>query len=212
MRQTRQMPKSVIGDSPRRREDQRFVTGGGAYLDDLHFENLARAVFLRSPHAHALVRSIDAAAAKRAPGVLAVLTAADAKADGLRSLRPYIEANMQTGEPFVFDEQPLLAADKVRFVGETVAMVIAETLAQALDAAELIELDYEPLPAVTHASAAAAAGAPQLSSQVPGNMCLDWHTGDAKGADLAFGRAAHVVTLDIDNHRVTTNPIEPRDL
>jgi len=142
--------------------------------------------------------------------VLAVLTAGDGKADGLRSLRPYIEANMQTGEPFIFDEQPLLAEDKVRFVGETVSMVIAETLAQALDAAELIEVEYESLPAVIGAGAAAASGALQVSSQVPGNICLDWHTGDAKGAGFAFDQAAHIVTLDIDNHRVTTNPIEPR--
>ncbi len=204
------MTKSVIGDSPKRREDQRFVTGGGAYLDDLRFDHLARAVFLRSPHAHAAIRSIDVAAARKAPGVLAVLTAADAKADGLKSLRPYAEANVQTGEPFVFDEQPLLAANKVRFVGETVAMVIAETLARALDAAELIEVDYEPLPAVTRASKAAASGAPQLSAQVPGNTCMDWTTGDTKGAEAAFATAAHVITLDLDNHRVTTNPIEPR--
>jgi len=105
-----------------------------AYIDDLKFENLARAVFLRAPHAHALIRSIDTTAAKAAPGVLAVLTAADAAADGLKSLRPYAEANVQTGERFIFDEQPLLAADKVRFTGETVAMVVAETLTQALDA------------------------------------------------------------------------------
>ena len=98
------MTKSVIGDSPKRREDQRFVTGQGAYLDDLRFERLAHAVVLRSPHAHARIRSIDVSAAKKAPGVLAVLTAADAAADGLKPLRPYAEANVQTGEPFIFDD------------------------------------------------------------------------------------------------------------
>ena len=204
------MTKSIIGDSPKRREDQRFVTGQGAYLDDLHFEKLVHAVFVRSPHAHALIRSIEISAAQKAPGVLAVLTAADTKADGLKSLRPYAEANVQTGERFIFDEQPLLAADKVRFAGETVAMVVAETLAQALDAAELVEIDYDPLPAVTMAYAAAASGAPQLSPEVPGNICMDWKVGDAPGAEAAFARAAHVVELDLDNHRVTTNPIEPR--
>ena len=204
------MTKSVIGDSPKRREDQRFVTGGGAYLDDLRFENLSRAVFLRSPHAHAVIRSIDVSAAKTSPGVLAVLTASDAAADGLRSLRPYVEANVQTGEPFVFDEQPLLARDKVRFAGETVAMVVAETLTQALDAAEMIEIEYEPLPAVTTSVSAVTPGAPQLSTEVPGNVCMDWKVGDARGAEVAFERAAHVVTLELDNHRVTTNPIEPR--
>jgi carbon-monoxide dehydrogenase large subunit len=204
------MDLSTIGDSPKRREDQRFVTGMGTYVDDLPFEKLARAAFVRSPHAHALIRSIDISAAKRAPGVLAVLTAAEASADGLKSLRPYAEANVQTGDRFVFDEQPLLAASKVRFAGETVAMVVAETLAQALDAAELVEVDYDPLPAVTTAHAAAAAGAPQLSPEVPGNICMDWKVGDAAGVEAAFARAAHTVTLDLDNHRVTTNPIEPR--
>ncbi|HTE38711.1 MAG TPA: xanthine dehydrogenase family protein molybdopterin-binding subunit, partial [Reyranella sp.] len=204
------MSKSVIGDSPRRREDARFITGRGAYIDDLPFEGLTRAVFLRAPHAHARIRSIATEAAKRAPGVLAVLTAADVAADGLKSLRPYAEANVQTGERFIFDEQPLLAADKVRFTGETVAMVVAETLTQALDAAELIAVDYETLPAVTSAYAAAAHGAPQLSPDVPGNICMDWRVGDAAGAEAGFARAAHVVSLDLDNHRVTTNPIEPR--
>ena len=204
------MIKSTIGDSPKRREDARFVTGSGAYLDDLKFEGLTRAAFVRSPHAHARVTSVDTAAAARAPGVLAVLTAADVQADGLKSLRPYAEANVQTGERFIFDEQPLLAADKVRFVGETVAMVVAETLAQALDAAELVEVEYDSLPAVTTAEAAVAAGAPLLSPEVPGNICMDWRTGDSAGADAAFASAAHVVTLALDNHRVTTNPIEPR--
>src|SRR6187549_1205313 len=100
------MSKSVIGDSPRRREDARFITGRGSYVDDLGFERLARAVFVRSPHAHARIRSIDTSAAKQTPGVLAVLTAADARRDGLGNLRPYAEANVQTGERFVFDEQP----------------------------------------------------------------------------------------------------------
>src|SRR6476620_3639018 len=150
------MSKSVIGDSPRRREDARFITGRGSYVDDLAFELLTRAVFVRSPHAHARIRAIDTQAARTAPGVLVVLTANDVRADGLKSLRPYAEANVQTGERFIFDEQPLLAADKVRFMGETVAMVVAETLAQALDASELVEIDYQALPAVTTADAAVA--------------------------------------------------------
>lgn len=204
------MTRFVIGDSPRRREDIRFITGRGAYVDDLKFDRLVRAVFVRSPHAHARIRSIDTHRAVDAPGVLAVLTAADARADGLKSLRPYAEANVQTGERFLFDEQPLLAADKVRFVGETVAVVVAETLAQALDAAELVEATYEVLPAVTTAYAAMAEGAPLLSPEVPGNICMDWRPGDHAGAEAAFARAAHLVTLDLDNHRVTTNPIEPR--
>ena len=204
------MTNARIGDSPRRREDQRFVTGHGAYLDDLRFDRLTHAVILRSPHAHARIRSLDASAARRAAGVLAVLTAAEAKADGLKPLRPYAEANIQTGEPFAFAPQPLLAHEKVRFAGEPVALVVAESAAQAADAAELIGVDYEPLPAVTSGDAARAAGAPLIADEVPGNLCLDWRTGDAQAADAAFARAAHVVSLRLDNHRIVMNPMEPR--
>ena len=199
-----------IGASPRRREDVRFVTGQGAYLDDLKFDGAAHAVVLRSPHAHALIRSIDPTAARSAPGVLAILTAADVAADGLKPLRPYAEANVQTGEPFAFAPQPLLASAKVRFAGEPVALIVAETHAQALDAAELVAVDYETLPAVTSADAARAQGAPQLSEEIPGNTCLDWRTGDTEGAETAFAAAAHVVSLDLDNHRIVMNPMEPR--
>ena len=204
------MIKSTIGDSPKRREDARFVTGSGAYLDDLRFDGMAHAVVLRSPHAHALIRSIDVDAARRAPGVLAVLIASDAAADGLKPLRPYTEANVQTGEPFAFAPQPLLAEDKVRFAGEPVALVVAESHAQALDAAELVDIDYEALPSVTTAAAARTAGAPLLAQEIPGNVCLDWHTGDAAGADAAVAKAAHVVSLALDNHRIVMNPMEPR--
>jgi carbon-monoxide dehydrogenase large subunit len=199
--------RAVIGDAPKRREDARFITGQGGYLDDLTFPGAAHAVFLRSPHAHARIRAIDTAAARTAPGVLSVLTAADTAADGLNPMRPTAEANAQTGEPFRFAPQPLLATGTVRFVGEPVALVIAETRAQALDAAELIAVDYESLPAVTSAAAARAPGAPELSPEVPGNLCFDWHVGDASAA---FAAAAHVVTLSLHNHRIVTNPMEPR--
>ncbi|HUB16487.1 MAG TPA: xanthine dehydrogenase family protein molybdopterin-binding subunit [Acetobacteraceae bacterium] len=201
---------AMIGDAPKRREDARFVTGGGAYLDDLRFDGLVHAAVLRSPHAHAGLRGIDAGAARTMPGVLAVLTADDAAADGLQPMRPTAEANVQTGERFAFAPQPLLARDKVRFVGEAIALVVAATRAQALDAAEQVTVDYDPLPAVTTATAAVAPGAPVVSDAVPGNVCLDWHTGDAAAVDAAFARAAHVVTLELDNHRIVTNPMEPR--
>ena len=204
------MALSIIGDSPKRREDARFVTGQGAYLDDLRFDGLVHATVLRSPHAHALIRSVDISTASQAPGVLAVLTAADVEADGLTPLRPYVEANVQTGEPFLFAPQPLLAAGKTRFVGEPVALVVAETLAQALDAAELVAVDYAPLPAVTSADAACTPGAPQISAEVPGNRCIDWRTGDWEGVEAAFKQAVHIVRLRLDNHRVVTNPMEPR--
>src|SRR6266446_9942623 len=130
--------RSVIGDTPKRREDLRFVTGRGSYLDDLAFDGLTHAVVLRSPHAHALIRGIAAAGARVMPGVLAVLTAEDANADRLKPLRPSAEANVQTGEPFAFMPQPLLAEGRVRYVGEPVALIVAETRAQALDAAEQV--------------------------------------------------------------------------
>ncbi|HEY3848903.1 MAG TPA: xanthine dehydrogenase family protein molybdopterin-binding subunit, partial [Acetobacteraceae bacterium] len=147
------------------------------------------------------------AAAVAAPGVLAVLTAAEVAADGLNPMRPTVEANVQTGEPFRFAPQPLLAADLVRYVGEPVALVIADTRAHALDAAELIAVDYAPLPAITTAAAARAPGAPELAPEVPGNVCFDWQVGDAS---TAFAAAAHIVTIRLHNHRIVTNPMEPR--
>jgi len=202
--------RSGIGDAPKRREDQRFLTGHGAYLDDLGIAELAHAVVLRSPYAHALIRGIDTATAQAAPGVLAVLTAADAAVDGLKPLRPATEANTQTGEPFAFAPQPLLATDKVRYVGEPVALIVAATRDAALDAAEGVTIDYQSLPAVTTAAAAREAGAPLVADEVPGNLCLEWRTGDPAAVEQAFAAAAHVVTLALDNHRVVTHPIEPR--
>ncbi|MBV9687104.1 MAG: xanthine dehydrogenase family protein molybdopterin-binding subunit, partial [Alphaproteobacteria bacterium] len=195
---------------PKRREDLRFVTGHGRYLDDLPFERLAHAAVLRSPHAHARIMSVDTAKASAAPGVLTVLTAADVRADGLRPLRPSAGANVQTGEPFAFAPQPLLAEDKVCYVGEPVALIVAQTRAQALDGAEQVAVDYAPLTAVTTAAAALAPGAPAISAEVPGNLCFDWHTGDGVAVYAAFAAAAQIVELQIDNHRVVTNPMETR--
>jgi carbon-monoxide dehydrogenase large subunit len=202
--------RSVIGDAPKRREDQRFVTGGGRYLDDLTFEGLAHAVVLRSPHAHARIGRFLTERARAAPGVLTVLTAEEARADGLKPLRPSAEANAQTGERFAFAPQPLLADGKVRYVGEPVALIVAEAQAQALDAADQVEVDYVPLSAVTTAATARTPGSPEISSEVPGNLCFDWHTGDSAAVDDAFAAATHIVELRLDNHRIVTNPIEPR--
>ncbi len=204
------MTAQGIGAAPRRREDARFVTGQGRYLDDLAFDDLAHAVFLRSPHAHATITRIDTEAARALPGVLAVLTARDAQADGLKPIRPVTEANVQTGEPFAFAPQPLLAEGKVRHAGEAVALVVAASRAAAMDAAELIDVEYAPLPAVTDAAAAQADGAAQIADAVPGNACLDWRIGDAAAVDAAFAMAAHVVRLALDNHRIVTHPMEPR--
>lgn len=202
--------RAVIGDAPRRREDARFVTGSGSYLDDLHFDGLAHAVFVRSSHAHARIAGIDTAAAQDSPGVLAILTARDVRADGLHPLRPTVEANVQTGEPFRFLPQPLLADDAVRHVGEPVALVIAATRNQALDAAERVIIDYTPLPCVIRAEDALAPDAPQLTDSVPGNLCMDWRWGQTDKVAAAMAGAPHVVTLSLTNHRVVTNPMEPR--
>src|SRR4051794_20987116 len=202
--------RSGIGDAPKRREDLRFLTGSGRYLDDLVFDSVAHAVVLRSPHAHAEIRAIDTAAASAMPGVLAVLTAAEVRAEGLKPLLPYVDANTVTGEPFAFAPQPLLAEGRVRYVGEPVALIVAENREQALDAAERIQVDFEPLRPVTTAAAACAPGAPALASEVPGNLCFEWQAGDRDAVATAFGRAAHIVSLDVTNHRVVTNPMEPR--
>ncbi len=202
--------RAVIGDAPRRREDARFVAGQGAYLDDLHFDGIAHAVFLRSPHAHARIRSINATDARDSHGTIAVLTAEDAAADGLCPLRPTVEANVQTNEPFRFLPQPLLAADTVRHAGEPVALVIAETKHQALDAAERIVIDYEPLPAITRTWQAVRPGASLVSEEVPGNVCLDWTWGQTAEVTDIMDAAPHVVTVVLNNHRVVTNPMEPR--
>ncbi len=204
------IPRAGIGDAPRRREDARFVTGHGCYLDDLRFDGVTHAVFLRSEHAHARIVAIDTTAALSAAGVIAVLTARDVAADGLHPLRPTVEANVQTDEPFRFLPQPLLAEDVVRYVGEPIALVVAQTRNQALDAAERVVVDYDPLPAVTRADAALLPGAPLLSEAVPGNLCLDWHWGQTEEVADILRSAAHTVTLRLDNHRIVTNPMEPR--
>jgi carbon-monoxide dehydrogenase large subunit len=187
-----------LGASPRRREDSRFVVGKGAYLDDLLFAGVAHAVFLRSTHAHAGINGIETKAARAAPGVIAVLTADDAAADGLNALPPTVDANVHTGEKFHFFPLPLLARDEVRYVGQLIALIIAETKSQALDAAELVRVEYEARPAVT---------APDVAAETRGLVCMDWRLGDA---DAAFAAAAHVVTLRLHNHRIVTNPMEPR--
>jgi carbon-monoxide dehydrogenase large subunit len=204
------MVRSGIGDAPKRREDLRFLIGQGRYLDDLAFDRLTHAVVLRSTHAHAEIHGIDTASARSMSGVLSVLTAADARADGLKPLLPYVEANTQTGDPFAFAPQPLLADGKVRYVGEPVALIVAESREQALDAAERVVVDYVPLPAVTAAAAARPPAAPLLSPEVPGNLCLEWRAGDRVGVEAAFATAAHVVSLSVNNHRIVTNPMEPR--
>ena len=201
---------SKIGDAPKRREDPKFLTGKGTYLDDLGFEGLCHAVFLRSPHAHARIDAIDTSPACAADGVIAVLTDAEVKADGLSPLMPSAVANPKTDTPFGFLPQPLLADGIVRHVGEPVAMIIAETVAQALDAAERIDVTYTPLAVVTTPDAARAPDAPRLYADVPGNVCFEEHFGDRDAVDAAMRAAARVVELSLENPRIVINPLEPR--
>jgi aerobic carbon-monoxide dehydrogenase large subunit len=201
---------SGIGAAPKRREDIRFLTGQGRYLDDLAFENVAHAVVLRSPHAHARIERIDTHAARGVQGVLAVLTASEVREDGLSPLLPSVTANTVTGENFAFAPQPLLAGDKVRYAGEPVALIVAETREAALDAAEAVVVDYAPLPCITDPVAARAPDAPRIADEAPGNLCFEWRTGDDDAVEAAFATAAHVATLALDNHRIVTNPMEPR--
>lgn len=202
--------RSKIGDAPKRREDPKFLTGQGAYLDDLSVDGLCHGVFLRSPYAHARIDAIDTSAARTAAGVIAVLTIEDVKADGLSPLIPTAVENPKTGTPFRFLPQPLLADDVVRHVGEPVAMVIAETVEHGLDAVELIEVAYTPLAVVTTPDAARAPGAPTLYANTPDNVCFDEHFGDRAAVEEAMGAAAHVVELSLENPRIAINPMEPR--
>jgi len=199
-----------IGRARKRTEDLRFLTGNARYVDDVVLDGMVHAYILRAPHAHARILSIDMADAKRGRGVIAILTGSDQDADGIGPLPPLERANEYTGLPFAFTPYPPLATDKVRHVGQPVALVIAETPAQARDAADRVRVGYEALPAVTTAKDALADGAPLLSGEIPGNIVLQWETGDTAATERAITTAAHVTRLDIHNHRIVTNPMEPR--
>ena len=204
------MTRIKIGETPKRTEDTRFLTGKGRYVDDLAFDNLAHAFILRSLHAHARIRGIDSAAAARCPGVLAILTGADQAAAGVTSMEPYVRANFRNDEPFAYTPHPPLALGLVRYVGQPVALVVAGNLDQARDAAEMIDVDYDILPAVTTLQAARAENAVLVNDAVPGNVCLAWEVGDKAKNLRAFAAAAHVVRLALHNHRVVANSMEPR--
>ncbi len=205
--------KFRIGQPVRRHEDLRLVTGQSRYTDDIVLPRMAHAFVLRSPLAHAHIKSIDTAAARRTPGVLLVATGDDLAADGLGDVPCLVPLTSRDGKPRHDTPRPALAQGKVRHVGQPLALVIAETLTAARDAAEAIAVDYEPLPAVTVAKNAIAVGAPQLFEHISGNIVFDWDndTGDAKATEVAFAKAAHVVTLDLVNNRLVANSMEPRN-
>ncbi|HEY9237371.1 MAG TPA: xanthine dehydrogenase family protein molybdopterin-binding subunit [Burkholderiaceae bacterium] len=200
---------SPIGQSVKRREDARFLTGAGQYTDDVVMHGQTYAAFLRSPHAHARIKSIDLEAAKKAPGVVRIFTGqdlADAKVGGLPC--GWL-IHSKDGSPMKEPPHPVLAQGKVRHVGDQVAMVVAETLLQAKDACELIEVDYEELPAVIDITKADG-HAGSVHDDVANNVCYDWGHGSKEAVDAAFATAAHVSKLDIVNNRLIPNAMEPR--
>jgi carbon-monoxide dehydrogenase large subunit len=199
-----------IGAPVRRREDFRFITGRGNYTDDINRPGQLHAYILRSPHAHARILGVDAGAALSAPGVVAVFTGKDMAADNVGGLPCGWQIHSKDGSPMVEPPHPVLAVDTVRYVGDQVAVVIAETRGQARDAAELVNVDYEPLPAVVDTATAAKPGQPQVWEQAPNNLCYDWHLGDKAAVDAAFAGAARVAKLDLVNNRLIPNAIEPR--
>jgi aerobic carbon-monoxide dehydrogenase large subunit len=199
-----------IGEAPRRKEDFRFLTGRGNYVADMKRPGSTFGVFIRSQHAHAVIRGIDKSAALALPGVEAVLTGDDVAADGLGSLPCGWGIHGADGLPMKEPPFPMLAQGKVRFVGDMVAFVVADTLAQARAAAERVVIDYEVLPAVVGVLEAVRPGAPQLFDDVPNNLCCDWELGDKAAVAVAFRKAAHVARLSLVNNRLIGNPMEPR--
>jgi aerobic carbon-monoxide dehydrogenase large subunit len=204
------MAVQAIGERVRREEDFRLLTGRGRYVDDVPAIGAARGYVLRSPHAHARIVSIDVGPAKAAPGVLVVLTGADLRRRGLGTLRPLVPRRKRDGSPAFVCPQPLLAQDRVRYVGDPVAFIAAETLNQAKDAAELIRIEYKPLLGVTSADAAIAPGAPAVWDDNPSNEAFTHSAGDKTATDAAFARAARIVRHRVVVNRITANSMEPR--
>lgn len=199
-----------IGASVLRKEDRRFTTGKGRYVDDIKLQGMTHAHFVRSPHGHAKVKGIDSSAALKMPGVVAVLTGQQIVDDKVGNLICGWAVHSKDGTPMKMGAWPAMAPEVVRFVGQAVAVVIAETKNQARDAAEAVQVDYEELPAVTNIKAAIAAGAPQLHPEAPNNIVYDWELGDQAATNDAFAKAANVVKMDLVNNRLAPNAMEPR--
>jgi carbon-monoxide dehydrogenase large subunit len=194
---------------PGRREDARLVSGRGTYADDVNLPGQAYAAFVRSQHAHGVLNGVDCSAARAAPGVLGVFTGSDLQAAGIGAI-PYLAMPNFPLAVSAAATRQALAVGRVRHVGETIAIVVAETAAQAMDAAELVIPDITSLPVVTGVADAVRPDAPQIWEDAPGNVALDWHGGDAAATEAAFTRAAHVTHLRLVNNRLVANPIEPR--
>src|SRR5437868_8722211 len=204
------LQKFGVGQPVLRKEDDTLVRGKGKYTDDFNLPGQAYAWIVRSTHAHGIIRGIDTSAAKTMPGVLGVWTGADLAAANYGPYTCGLPLKSRDGTPLLQTNRTALMTDKVRYVGDPVAFVVAETLAQARDAAEAVVVDIDPLPAVTEPEEAAKPGAPQLYDHIPNNVALDYHYGDTAKVDAAFASAAHVTKLDIVNNRVAVVPMEPR--
>ena len=205
--------KFAVGQPVRRFEDLGLITGQGRYTDDINLPNMAHACLLRSPIAHGVIRRLDTTAARAMPGVLLILTGQDVIKEALGDVPCMAPLVSRDGKPRHDTPRPILAVDKVRHVGQPVALVVAETLHQAKDAVEAIEVDYDTLPAVVDARAALAPGAPTLFDEIPGNLVFDWNNDqcDFAATEAAFARAARVVALELVNNRVVVNSMEPRN-
>src|SRR6185503_1154945 len=193
-----------------RREDFRLITGDGRYTSDWNLPGQLHAAFLRADRAHAEIVRIDASKALAHPGVKAVLTGDDAREAGFKSLPNIVNYPGKNGQQLLKAHYPVLAMGRVRFVGEPVAMVVAESAVIAEDAKELIDIEYRDLPAVASFDAAVAPGAPQLHTEVPGNLAFEFESGDEQAAAAAFARAKHVSKLTMDSQRLVGNMLEPR--
>jgi len=204
------MSQSGIGQSVRRKEDYRFITGAGRYTDDLNRPAQTHAYFLRSQHAHARIKNIDLSEASKAPGVIAIFTGADVAADGLNGLICGWTVHSKDGSEMKFGAHPILALDTVRYVGDHVAMVVAETYLEAKSAAELIDVDYEVLEAIADVATTQAPDAPQVHSEAPANTSFEWELGNQTETQAAFKQAAHIIKLDLTNNRLIPNAMEPR--
>ncbi len=199
-----------IGARVLRKEDKRFITGRGRYTDDMTVPGMCHAAFVRSPHAHATISSIDISAAAAMPGVIGILDGKQLQADGIGNLICGWMIHSKDGSPMNMGAWPALASETVRHVGQAVAVVVAETRSQARDAADAVEVDYAELPVVTNAVAAMQPGAPQLHPEAPNNLIYDWEIGDQGAVDAAIAGAAHVTKLEITNNRLVPNAMEPR--
>lgn len=199
-----------VGARVARKEDKRFITGAGRYVDDMVVPGMKHAAFVRSPHAHAQIRKIDVKKAQAMPGVIGVLTGKELKADGIGNLICGWMIHSKDGSPMKMGAWSPLAFDKVRYVGDAVVIVVAETKGQARDAAEAVEITYKELKAVVDASKAMDKGAPQIHPEAENNLIFDWDIGNADDTAAAFKKAAHVIKMDIINNRLVPNAMEPR--